>query len=134
MDAGLPGLVSETPSDLRYSASHEWVRLEGDEAVIGITDHAQAALNDIVYVELPQVGDHFDTEQDFGVVESVKSVSDLYMPVAGEVLEVNAALEDAPETINEDPYGGGWLVRLKLDDPKEVETLLDAAGYVSSIE
>lgn len=134
MAARLPASVSETPSDLRYSASHEWVRLEGDEAVIGITDHAQAALNDIVYVELPQVGDHFDTEQDFGVVESVKSVSDLYMPLAGEVLEVNAALEDAPETINDDPYGGGWLLRLKLDDPKEVETLLDAAGYLSSIE
>ncbi len=130
----LRSTVSETPSDLRYSASHEWVRVEGDEAVIGITDHAQAALNDIVYVELPQEGDHFDTEQDFGVVESVKSVSDLYMPLAGEVIEVNGALEDAPETINDDPYGGGWLLRLKLDDPKEVDGLMDAAAYIASIE
>lgn len=123
-----------TPSDLRYSPSHEWVRVEGDEAVIGITDHAQDQLNDIVYVELPSVGDHFETEQEFGVVESVKSVSDLYMPVAGEVIEVNDALEDAPEAINEDPYGAGWLVRLRLADKSEVERLLSAEAYLETVE
>jgi glycine cleavage system H protein len=126
--------VSETPSELKYSASHEWVRVEGDEVVIGITDHAQAALNDIVFVEMPEVGGQFDTEQEFGVVESVKSVSDLYMPVAGEVTAVNDDLEDAPEIINEEPYGGGWLLRLKPRSMDEVAALLDAGGYLASLE
>lgn len=126
--------MSETPADLKYSASHEWVRLEDDIATIGITDHAQGALNDIVYVELPSAGDHFDTEQEFGVVESVKSVSDLYMPIAGEVVEVNDSLEDAPETINSDPYGAGWLLKLRVSDKAEVAGLMSADDYVNSIE
>jgi glycine cleavage system H protein len=131
---GVADVVSETPSELKYSASHEWVRVEGDEVVIGITDHAQAALNDIVFVEMPEVGGQFDTEQEFGVVESVKSVSDLYMPVAGEVTAVNDDLEDAPEIINEEPYGGGWLLRLKPRSMDEVAALLDAGGYLASLE
>jgi glycine cleavage system H protein len=123
--------MSETPQDLQYSKSHEWVRIEGDEAVIGITDHAQHALNDIVYVELPAVGASFDVEQEFGVVESVKSVSDLYMPVAGEVVAVNDALQDAPEALNQDPYGDGWLVRIKLRGDEGLADLLDAAAYAA---
>ncbi len=126
--------MSEAPSDLKYVSSHEWIRIEGDEAVIGITDHAQESLNDIVYVELPQVGDHFDTEQEFGVVESVKSVSDLYMPIEGEVIEVNDMLEDSPETINEDPYGDGWLVRLRIADKGQLDSLMSAKEYLDSIE
>ncbi len=125
--------VTETPTELRYSKSHEWVRIEGDVAVVGITDHAQQSLNDIVYVELPAVGDSFETEDGFGVVESVKSVSDLYMPLAGEVIAVNDALEDAPETLNEDPYGAGWLLKLRMRNPDEVETLMDADGYMAMV-
>ncbi|MFA5943916.1 MAG: glycine cleavage system protein GcvH [Candidatus Thermoplasmatota archaeon] len=121
--------MSETPSDLLYSKSHEWVRIQGGEATIGITDHAQEALNDIVYVELPKVGQSFTVEQEFGVVESVKSVSDLYMPIAGEVIAVNGALDDAPETLNNDPYGDGWLIRIKVKDPAQAEALLSAAQY-----
>jgi glycine cleavage system H protein len=127
------GAVSETPADLLYSKSHEWVRIQGGEATIGITDHAQEALNDIVYVELPKVGQSFALEQEFGVVESVKSVSDLYMPIAGEVIAVNTALEDAPETLNDDPYGDGWLVRIKVKDPAQAKQLLSADGYQKEI-
>lgn len=121
--------MSETPADLLYSKSHEWVRIQGGEATIGITDHAQEALNDIVYVELPKVGQSFALEQEFGVVESVKSVSDLYMPIAGEVIAVNSALDDAPETLNDDPYGDGWLIRVKVKDPAQAKQLLSAAAY-----
>lgn len=129
------GGVSKTPPELLYSKSHEWVRLEagGSQATIGITDHAQEALNDIVYVELPKVGQSFDVEQEFGVVESVKSVSDLYMPLAGEVTAVNAALEDAPETLNDDPYGAGWLLKVKVKDPAQAKSLLSAAAYEKEI-
>ncbi len=126
--------MADTPSDLLYTASHEWIRVDGDEATIGITDHAQESLNDIVYVELPGVGDQFDTDDEFGVVESVKSVSDLYMPLAGEILAANEALEDAPETINEDPYGEGWLIKIKIQDRGEVATLLSAEDYIASTE
>ncbi|MEA3165385.1 MAG: glycine cleavage system protein [Thermoplasmata archaeon] len=125
--------MSETPADLLYSKSHEWVRIQGGEATIGITDHAQEALNDIVYVELPKVGQSFTLEQEFGVVESVKSVSDLYMPIAGEVIAVNSALEDAPETLNDDPYGDGWLVRIKVKDGAQAKQLLSAAAYTKEI-
>jgi glycine cleavage system H protein len=128
------GVVSEAPSDLRYAPSHEWIRIDGDEATIGITDHAQDALNDVVYVVLPAVGDHIDQGQKFGEVESVKSVSDVYLPVTGEVTEINDMLEDTPETINEDPYGDGWLVRIKLAQPDEAESLLNAADYLASLE
>lgn len=126
--------MSETPSDLLYTKSHEWVRIDGDEATIGITDHAQESLNDIVYVELPAEGDQFETEDEFGVVESVKSVSDLYMPVAGEITAINAALEDAPEALNSDPYGGGWLIRLRMQDKAEAANLLAPEDYEAFIE
>jgi glycine cleavage system H protein len=131
--ASIEAPVSHTPSDLLYTKSHEWVQVEGDIATIGITDHAQKALNDIVFVELPNEGDHFDQEDGFGVVESVKSVSDLYMPVAGEVIEVNRGLEDAPETLNEDPYGAGWLIKVRMDDRAEAKGLLSAEDYLDEI-
>ena len=121
--------MAKTPADLLYSKSHEWVKVQGGEATIGITDHAQEALNDIVYVELPQVGQSFKVEQEFGVVESVKSVSDLYMPVSGTITAVNKDLDESPETLNEDPYGKGWLVKVKLADPGETKALLSADGY-----
>ncbi|MEA3190104.1 MAG: glycine cleavage system protein [Thermoplasmata archaeon] len=126
--------MSKTPPDLLYTKSHEWVRIEGDTATIGITDHAQEALNDIVFVELPKVGDEFQADEEFGVVESVKSVSDLYMPVAGKVLAVNAALDDAPETLNEDPYGKGWLLRIKMADASQAKGLLSAEDYLAETE
>jgi glycine cleavage system H protein len=125
--------VSETPEGLYYSKSHEWVKVEGSDATIGITDHAQEALNDIVYVELPKVGATFAAEASFGVVESVKSVSDLYMPVACKVTAVNGTLEDEPELLNEDPYGKGWLVKVRLEDPAAVKRLLSAAQYKATI-
>jgi glycine cleavage system H protein len=123
--------MSKTPEGLLYSKSHEWVKLEGGIATIGITDHAQEALNDIVYVELPKVGQEFGLEQEFGVVESVKSVSDLFMPIAGKVTAVNAALDDKPETLNEDPYGAGWLVKVQVKDPAQAKQLLSAAQYAA---
>jgi glycine cleavage system H protein len=119
------------PEDLQYTRSHEWVRIEGDTATIGITDHAQDELGDVVFVELPDEGANFDAGESFGTVESVKAVSDLYTPVGGEVVEVNSALEDAPENINEDPYGEGWIVKLRTTDepdllsPEEYETVVD---------
>jgi len=108
------------PEDLQYTKSHEWVRIEGDTATIGITDHAQDELGDVVFVELPEEGDTFDAGESFGTVESVKAVSDLYIPVGGEVVEVNSALEDAPENINEDPYGEGWIVKLRTTDEADL--------------
>jgi glycine cleavage system H protein len=108
------------PEDLQYTKSHEWVRIEGDTATIGITDHAQEELGDVVFVELPDEGATFDAGESFGTVESVKAVSDLYTPVGGEIVEVNAALEDAPENINEDPYGEGWIVKLRTSDEADL--------------
>jgi glycine cleavage system H protein len=119
------------PEDLQYTRSHEWVRMEGDTATIGITDHAQDELGDVVFVELPDEGANFDAGESFGTVESVKAVSDLYTPVGGEVVEVNSTLEDAPENINEDPYGEGWIVKLRTTDepdllsPEEYETVVE---------
>ena len=119
------------PVDLQYTDSHEWVRIEGDTATIGITDHAQDELGDVVFVELPDEGATFDAGESFGTVESVKAVSDLYTPVGGEVVEVNSALEDAPENINEDPYGEGWIVKLRTTDradllsPEEYEKVVE---------
>ena len=119
------------PEDLQYTDSHEWVRIEGDTAIIGITDHAQDELGDVVFVELPDEGATFDAGESFGTVESVKAVSDLYTPVGGEVVEVNSALEDAPENINEDPYGEGWIVKLRTTDradllsPEEYEKVVE---------
>ena len=119
------------PEDLQYSKSHEWVRIEGDTATIGITDHAQDELGDVVFVELPDEGDTFDAGESFGTVESVKAVSDLYTPVGGEVVEVNSALEDAPENINEDPYGEGWIVKLRTTDDAD---LLSPEEYEKVVE
>ncbi len=119
------------PEDLKYTKSHEWVRTEGDTATIGITDHAQDELGDVVFVELPEEGATFDAGESFGTVESVKAVSDLYTPVGGEVVEVNSTLEDAPEKINEDPYGEGWIVKLRTTDETE---LLSPEEYEKVVE
>ncbi len=117
------------PDDLRFTKEHEWVRVEGDEAVIGITQYAADQLGDIVFVELPAVGKALEQFATFGVVESVKAVSDLFAPVAGEVVGVNDALADKPELVNGEPFGDGWMVRVRLADPAQVDGLLDAAGY-----
>jgi len=122
--------MSSTPNDLQYTKEHEWVRDDGDGTVtIGITDHAQDALGDLVFVELPEVGREVSRGDACAVVESVKAASDIYSPVGGEVTEVNEALDDAPETINEDPYGEGWIFKLKVRDAGQVDGLLDASDY-----
>jgi len=121
--------MSDIPENLRYTEEHEWVRLEGDEVVVGITDHAQDALTGIVYVELPEVGASVSAGEVFGSVESVKSVSEIFAPLSGELSAVNEALEDAPELINDDPYGTGRIVRMRLEDNRVFSDLLDAAGY-----
>ena len=117
------------PTDLRYTKDHEWVRVEGDEATIGITEYAAGQLGDIVFVELPDAGRTLDQFATFGVVESVKAVSDLFAPVSGEVVTTNEALTGSPELVNADPHGGGWMIRIKLAKPEEVDELLDAAAY-----
>lgn len=117
------------PENLKYSQDHEWIRVEGDEAFVGITDYAQSNLGDIVFVEVETVGEHVEKGEAFGNVEAVKAVEELYMPVSGEILAFNESLEDAPETINSDPYGDGWMVRIKLSDKGELDELLDAAAY-----
>lgn len=122
------------PEGIYYSEDHEWVKVEEGVGTIGITDFAQDELGDIVFVELPQVGDEFDKEDNFGVIESVKAVSDLYMPVSGEVVEVNEDLLDQPELVNEDPYEGGWIVKVALSDDSELEELMDADEYSGFLE
>lgn len=122
------------PSDLRYTMSHEWIRLDGDVATVGITDHAQSELGDVVFVELPNVGRALQAEEAFGSVESVKTVSDLYAPVAGEVVEVNPKLSATPEAVNSDPYGEGWMIKVRLDNPEDVEGLMDAVAYGATLE
>ena len=117
------------PAELKYTKDHEWVRIEGEEAVIGITDFAQSELGDIVFVEVETEGESIDSEEIFGSVEAVKTVSDLYMPLSGEVLSFNSELEDAPEVINSDPYGEGWMNRVKISDISEIDTLLSAEQY-----
>lgn len=119
----------EVPSDLRYSDDHEWLRPEGGEGLAGITRYAADELGDVVFVELPAVGRTLARGESFGVIESVKTASDLYSPVSGEVIEVNEALAGSPQLVNEEPYGGGWLIRLRLADPSESELLRDADGY-----
>lgn len=115
--------------EARYARTHEWARWDGDEVVCGISDHAQESLSDIVYVELPEVGDALEKGDVFGVVESVKAASDLYMPMGGEITAVNEALEDTPELINQDPYGEGWMIRFRPSDPAEFDALMDPAEY-----
>ncbi|MFB5945229.1 glycine cleavage system protein GcvH [Albibacterium profundi] len=117
------------PSELKYTKDHEWVRLEGDEAVIGITEFAQSELGDIVFVDIDTVGDEVNKDDLFGTIEAVKTVSDLFMPAKSTVLEVNEQLDANPELVNNDPYGDGWMVRVKLDNPSDVESLLTADGY-----
>jgi len=120
--------------NLKYTKDHEWVRVEGNEAFIGITDFAQGELGDIVFVEVETEGETLDKEEAFGTIEAVKTVSDLFMPLAGEVLEFNEALEDAPELINSDPYDKGWIIKMKFSDASEIDSLLSAADYKSLVE
>lgn len=121
------------PSDLKYTKNHEWIRAEGENAYIGITDFAQKELGDIVYLEIETVGETLAKEESFGTVEAVKTVSDLFMPVSGEVLELNPELENAAELVNKDPYGKGWMIRIKMKDPAELNDLLNDEGYKSLI-
>jgi len=122
------------PVDLLYTEDHEWVRVEGDEAYIGITDFAQNELGDIVFIEVETVDEELDTGDAFGTIEAVKTVSDLFMPIAGTVLELNEALEDTPEIINKDSYGEGWIIKIKIADPGELDKLIDANAYKNSVE
>ena len=117
------------PDDLKYTKDHEWVRAEGDTATVGITDYAQGELGDIIFVEFPAVGDTVTRADVFGTVEAVKTVADLFTPLSGEIVAVNTDLEDAPEKVNEDPYGEGWLVKIRLSNPGEITQLIDAAAY-----
>ena len=126
--------MSEIPEGLIYTKEHEWIKVEGNEITVGITDYAQNALTDVVWVELPELGVSVKSMDSFANVESVKSVSEIYAPISGEVIEINEDLEDAPETVNTDPYGDGWICRMSMDNPGELDALLDAAAYKSLIE
>lgn len=121
--------MANVPENLHYSKDHEWVRVDGDIAIIGITDYAQNSLGDVVYVELPKAGEDFSANEPFGSVESVKAVSEMFTPVSGSVVEVNESLADEPEKVNSDPYGDGWMIRLRMSTPGEVDSLLTAAEY-----
>jgi glycine cleavage system H protein len=120
--------------NVRYTDDHEWARLDGDIATIGISDYAQDQLGDIVFVELPETGSSFDKGEEFGTVESVKAVSELFMPLRGEVVEINPNLEDAPEQVNGDPYAGGWMLKVKVTDPAEFDALMDKEAYLESLK
>ena len=127
----------QVPEDLRYTSDHEWLRVDGDEAVVGITEYAASELGDVVFVELPAVGMQLESAQSFGVIESVKTASDLYAPVAGEVIATNDALAEKPELVNDDPFGDGWMIRIRLADPStaaEGERLMDADAYRALVE
>lgn len=119
----------EFPSNCKYSKDHEWIRVEGDIAYVGITDFAQGELGDIVFVDVDTVGEELDKDEVFGSIEAVKTVSDLFLPVSGEVIEFNEALEDTPEAVNEDAYGEGWMIKMKISNPSELEDLMDAEAY-----
>ena len=121
--------MANIPEDLHYSKDHEWIRVEGNIGTVGITDHAQQALGDVVYVELPKPGETFEAHEAFGSVESVKAVSELFTPVAGEITEVNESLHDEPEKVNTDPYGAAWMIRMRIKDKGEVDSLLTPAEY-----
>jgi glycine cleavage system H protein len=121
--------MAQIPEDLHYSKDHEWVRVEGNIAVVGITDYAQDSLGDVVYVEVPKAGDEFAANESFGSVESVKAVSEVFSPVSGRIVGVNEALADEPEKVNQDPYGAGWMIRVEMSHPGEVDSLLTAAEY-----
>ena len=126
--------MSEVPEELRYTKEHEWIRVEGDSVVIGVTDYAQNALTDVVWVELPEMGAVVGSMDSFASVESVKSVSEIYAPISGEVIEINESLEDSPELINEDPYGEGWICKMSISDNSELASLLDGTTYRGLIE
>ena len=125
--------MSEVPAELKYLSTHEWVLIEGNIATVGVSDHAQELLGDLVYVELPEQGSSVSAGDSVGVVESVKAASDTYAPVTGEVIEVNEELEDSPDRINDDPYNDGWMYKIQMDDPDEVSDLLDADAYAEVI-
>lgn len=121
--------MSKIPENLRYSKDHEWISVDGDSATIGVTDYAQQSLGDVVYIDMPRVGDKFGSHEAFGSVESVKAVSEIFTPVAGEVIEVNEGLNDSPESVNGDPYGSGWMVKIKMDNPGEADAMLSGEEY-----
>ncbi len=121
------------PADLRYTSDHEWIRLTGKTAVVGITEFAQGELGDIVFVEIETVGNHIDKGNTFGTIEAVKTVSDLFMPVSGKVTELNERINDSPDLINKDPYGEGWLIKMEVDDPAQINQLMDASAYAAMI-
>jgi glycine cleavage system H protein len=121
------------PGEVRYSRDHEWARKDGDVFTVGISDFAQDQLGDIVFVELPEIGGTLDKGQDFGTVESVKAVSELFMPLSGEVLEVNGSLEDGPEKVNNDPYGEGWMIKIRAANPEDFDTLMDREAYLAHV-
>ena len=125
--------MSDVPAGLRYSEEHEYMKQDGDVYAVGVTDYAQGELGDIVFVELPSVGDSFGKGDSFGTIEAVKAVSDLYMPVAGEIVEVNEGLDDDPSKVNDDPYGDGWMIKIRPSDESEVTALMDADGYKGHI-
>lgn len=125
--------MSNIPSNLKYSQDHEWIRVEGDEAYVGITDFAQSQLGDIVFVDITTEGETLGQNDVFGTIEAVKTVSDAFMPVAGEVLEFNAELENAPETVNKDPYGAGWIIKIRMTDPAQLDSLLTPDQYAAHI-
>lgn len=125
--------MSDVPENLRYTKSDEWVRVEGNVGTVGLTDHAQEQLTDVVYVELPEVDSSVERGKELAVVESVKTAADIYSPVSGKVMEVNEALADSPELVNQEPYGGGWIARIELSDPEELEALLTPEGYKKKI-
>jgi len=126
--------MANIPEDLRYSKDHEWVRVESDVATIGITDYAQHSLGDVVYVDMPRVGDKFGAHEAFGSVESVKAVSEIFTPLAGEVTEVNDSINDTPESVNNDTYGEGWMVKIKMDNPLEADAMLSSTEYEEYLE
>ncbi len=122
-------MANNIPENLRYSKDHEWVRVDGDTATIGITDYAQHSLGDVVYVDLPRVGDRLDSHQAFGSVESVKAVSEVFTPIAGEITEVNDSLNDSPEDVNNNPYDAAWMIKVKMENPNEADAMLSADEY-----
>lgn len=126
--------MANIPEEFKYTKDHEWVLIEDDVATIGITDYAQNALGDVVYVELPNPGENFEAHDAFGSVESVKAVSEIFTPLGGEIMEINEDLNDAPEVVNDDPYGDAWLVKVKMDDPSEVDELLTSEEYADFLE
>ena len=126
--------MANIPEDLRYSKDHEWVRVESDTATIGITDYAQHSLGDVVYVDMPRVGDKFGAHEAFGSVESVKAVSEVFTPLGGEITEVNDSINDTPESVNNDTYGEGWMVKIKMDNPLEADAMLSSTEYEEYLE